>query len=391
MNKSSKNRISAIILAAGSGTRFSKEITKQRASILGKSVLYRTVKTFSDCDLVDSIVVVCRAEELAWVKTELAAIDKIFDIIVGGKTRAESARKGFYATPTNAEYVAIHDAARCLITAENICEVAQKAFVYGAATACTAVTDTLKIVEDDGFINRTVPREKLFSAQTPQIFEKTLYAKALESCSCYEKITDDNMLIETIGEKIYPVDIGRGNIKITTTDDLAYAEYILERSREMSEIRIGHGYDVHRFAEGRDLILGGVKIPYEKGLLGHSDADVLTHAIMDALLGACGLGDIGRHFPDSDESYKNVCSLTLLKKVAELLENNGYSVINIDSTIVLEQPKIAPYIDNMVDNIALILGIDRGRINIKATTEEHLGFTGRQEGASAHAVASVKK
>ena len=159
----------------------------------------------------------------------------------------------------------------------------------------------------------------------------------------------------------------------------------------MNEIRIGHGYDVHRLVPDRKLILGGVDIPHEKGLLGHSDADVLVHAIMDAMLGACALGDIGRHFPDSDEKYRGISSLVLLEKVNDLILKNGYSLVNIDATIVIQQPKIAPHIDKMVNNISKILKIEQSRINIKATTEEKLGFTGSMDGVSAHAVVSVKK
>ena len=159
----------------------------------------------------------------------------------------------------------------------------------------------------------------------------------------------------------------------------------------MAEIRIGHGYDVHRFSEGRRLILGGVDIPHIQGLLGHSDADVLTHAIMDAILGACGLGDIGRYFPDTDERYKDVSSLKLLSEVSSLIKAKRYSIVNIDATVVMQSPKISTYIGKMIENLSNILEIEQGRINIKATTEEHLGFTGSGEGASAHAVVSVKK
>ena len=159
----------------------------------------------------------------------------------------------------------------------------------------------------------------------------------------------------------------------------------------MIEFRMGHGYDVHRFAEGRALMLGGVNIPNAKGLLGHSDADVLLHAIMDALLGAAAMGDIGRHFPDSAAEYKGISSLLLLKRVGELLSEGGYSVVNIDATVVLQAPKIAAYISGMIANIATTLGIDPQCVNVKATTEEHLGFTGSGEGAAAHAVAMISK
>ena len=155
-------------------------------------------------------------------------------------------------------------------------------------------------------------------------------------------------------------------------------------------IRIGHGYDVHRLVEGRDLILGGVNIPYEKGLLGHSDADVLVHAIMDSLLGAAGLGDIGKHFPDTDEKYRGASSIHLLTLVADMIKERGFTVSNVDATLVLQRPKVAPYIDKMVSNVAFALSLPSDRVNIKATTEEHLGFTGKEEGAAAHAVSILE-
>ncbi len=158
----------------------------------------------------------------------------------------------------------------------------------------------------------------------------------------------------------------------------------------MCNFRIGHGYDVHRIACGRKMIIGGVEIPYEKGLLGHSDADVLVHAVMDAILGALALGDIGRHFPDTDDKYKGISSIELLISVAKLLTEHGARVVNIDSTLVLQRPKVAPYIDAMAFNIANALGIQKSQVNVKATTEEKLGFTGREEGASAHAVALIE-
>lgn len=388
--KNIKPYVTAIILAAGSGSRMGSKITKQRITLLGESILRRSVMAFDSCSEIDSIVVACREDELDWVKNELCQTIKPISVITGGKTRAESSRNAFSAVPGECDFVAIHDGARCLITEKNIEDVVKAAYVHGAATAGTVVTDTVKSCAD-GFINSTIPREGLFFAQTPQVFSYDMYEKALSARSAGEIYTDDNMLVEQMGVKIYPVDTGKQNIKITTADDLAYAEHILERRAKMSEIRVGHGYDVHRLVQGRKLILGGVEIEHDKGLLGHSDADVLTHAIMDALLGACGLGDIGRHFPDSSSEYKDISSLELLKRVNEIMKDNGYSVVNIDATVVLQKPKIAPFIDRMITNISKILEIEQGRINIKATTEEKLGFTGNEDGACSHAVATVKK
>ena len=382
--------VTAIILAGGSGIRMGGEITKQKITLCGESILHRSVRVFSECKEVDSIIVVCREEELSWARQELSDISKLNSIISGGKTRAESANKGFSAITSGTDFVAIHDGARCLITRENIEEVIRAAYEHNAATAGAFVTDTVKL-KNNGFIESTIPRDKLFLAHTPQVFSRDLYAKGIVASSDNECITDDNMLVENIGARIFCVDTGKQNIKITTKEDLSHAEYIIKRRTGMSEIRVGHGYDVHRLVEGRRLVLGGVEIPHEKGLLGHSDADVLTHAIMDAILGACALGDIGCHFPDSSEEYKDISSLVLLKHVAELVKNKGYSIVNIDATVVIQRPKIASYIDAMIGNISKILNIEQGRINIKATTEEKLGFTGSEEGACAHAVAVVKK
>ena len=389
--KSNSPKVAAVILAAGSGTRMLSDVTKQRMYIRGESVLHRSVRIFSECENINSIVVVCRADEMEWAESELSDILKPCSIISGGKTRAESAKLGFWAIPDDSDFVAIHDGARCLVTRDIIESVVSAAVFSGAATASTPVTDTLKRVNSDSKIVETIPRESIYSASTPQVFSTLLYKKALSMAENIEAFTDDNMLIEALGHEVVCVDTGRENIKITTPDDISYAEYILGKRESMLEYKIGHGYDVHRLVPDRTLVLGGVNIPYEKGLLGHSDADVLTHAIMDSLLGAMGLGDIGKHFPDTSGEFKDISSLELLARVASLILENGYTVVNVDATVILQRPKIASYIDSMRENIAKILGIGVGRINIKATTEEGLGFTGTGEGAAAHSVAMLKK
>ena len=384
--------VTAIILAAGSGSRMGSDIPKQRMTIRGESILRHTVRAFQLAGEVDSIVIVSREDETEWARGELGPeFNKVKTVIAGGKSRAESAYIGFCRARDEADFVAIHDGARCLVTPDMIDSVIRAAYIHSAATAASAVSDTLKRVGDGGIITGTVSRDGMFSAQTPQVFSRDLYDTATRGIDFTDRITDDNMLVEGIGGKVYAVETGRENIKITTHGDIGYAEYILERRRGMGEIRIGHGYDVHKLVEGRRLILGGVEIPHTLGLLGHSDADVLTHAVMDALLGGAGLGDIGRHFPDTDGRYKDISSLYLLCEVAKLLSEHGYSVENIDVTLVAQKPKVASYIPSMVDNIAKILNINSGRVNIKATTEEHLGFTGREEGISCHAVALLKK
>ena len=390
-----KLKTSAIILAGGTGSRMNSNKTKQFMDILGKTVIERSVFAFSDSALIDEIIVVVKEDE------KLAALDvlstikytKPIKIVTGGACRAESAKNGFFAVDSASDFVAIHDAARCLITSEMIDKVVEKAYKTEASTAVCGVTDTIKTVDNEGKITSTIPRETVFRAQTPQVFSKALYAKALASCKALENITDDNMLVESIGVDVYAVDLGQTNIKITTHDDLAVARNILiERGEsEVSEVRIGHGYDVHKLVEGRKLILGGVDIPHTKGLLGHSDADVLLHAIMDSLLGAAALGDIGRHFPDTSEEYSGISSIKLLSKVSELLLKNGFKVVNVDATLVLQSPKVAKFVPEMISNIAEALNISEDRISVKATTEEHLGFTGREEGAAAHSVSMISK
>ncbi len=389
-----KKHLAAVILAAGSNTRMGGNVKKQMLPILGKTVLWRTLSAFEGCELVDSIILAVHKDDREYIIDKIAPeFKKIKKVIVGGNTRAESARLCFEALPEDTTHVAIHDGARCLITPEMISKVVLKAFECGAATAGSYVTDTVKLVSEDGFVETTIPREKVFMASTPQVFLTEVYKKALSSTNDVCQITDDNMLVEALGTKISAVDLGRENIKITTPSDIEYAEYILSKREvdKMAEIRVGHGYDVHRFAEERKLIIGGVDIPFVLGLLGHSDADVLTHAIMDALLGAAALGDIGRHFPDSDEKYRGISSIELLRHVRALLESNGYIIKNIDATLVLQKPKIAEYVDKMICNISEALNISSCQVNVKATTEEKLGFTGSGEGAAAHAVALIEK
>jgi 2-C-methyl-D-erythritol 2,4-cyclodiphosphate synthase/2-C-methyl-D-erythritol 4-phosphate cytidylyltransferase len=384
-------QVTAVILAGGSGTRMGADTTKQQLIIGGMSVLRRTVLAFAACPSIDNIVAVVKEGEEQFANAELCDIEKLTKVVVGGSCRAMSAKLGFEAVPANCDLVAIHDAARMLITPDDIDRVVRAAASFGAATAVSKVYDTVKLVDDGELISRTLTRENVRLAQTPQVFKRELYQRALEEIESLENITDDNMMAELIGAPIRAVVIEGENLKITTPKDIRYAEFLLrERGEAVSGIRVGHGYDVHRLVPDRRLIIGGVDIPFEKGLLGHSDADVLLHAIMDSILGALALGDIGRHFPDSDERWRGVSSLILLAEVGKMLLQKGARIVNIDATVILQRPKIAAYVAKMAENIALTLGIDKQRVNIKATTEEHLGFTGSGEGASAHAVTLIE-
>ena len=228
--------LTAIILAAGCGSRMNSSITKQQMTILGESILFRSVKSFNESDFVDSIVVVARDDEIEWAREELKDFSKVCALVSGGKTRAESAKIGFASIPESCTFVAIHDAARCLVTTENIKAVAEAAFVHGAATAATAVTDTVKHIGDDGFVNTTLPRGDLMLAQTPQIFSRKLYESALLLTDADHSITDDNMMVELTGTKVYPVDTGKQNIKITTREDLTVAEAIIKERQEIAKM-----------------------------------------------------------------------------------------------------------------------------------------------------------
>ena len=386
-----------VLLAAGSGERMRSTTKKAFLSVGNRSLLRRSAEAFESCEEIAAIVAVVPEDCVEEAERELAGLTKVKACVIGGAFRAESAKRGVLAARPEGIapeqcFVAVHDAARCLVCPEDIRAVISAAVLRGAASASFPATDTVKRVDDEGRVLQTLPRGQIALAMTPQVFRLDLYLRALDTCSDLSSLTDDNSLFEQAGIPVYCVRTGKNNFKITFPEDVALANALLsgtEEASDMGEYRIGHGYDVHAFADGRSLILGGVCVPFERGLAGHSDADVLVHAIMDALLGAVGEGDIGRHFPDRDPAYLNISSLVLLERTAEILAAHGARVINLDTTVVLQAPKIAPYIGQMREQIARTLGIARERINIKATTEEHLGFTGRGEGAAAHAVASV--
>lgn len=378
--------MAAIIVAAGSSTRMGQP--KQWMLLQGKPVLWHTLMAFEQTEQVSAIIVVTRLEDIDRVK-ELAAeagITKLTAVVAGGDTRQQSVAAGVATLPTDTKLVAIHDGARPLATPDMITRVAEVAANTGAASAAVKVKDTIKQADESGLVTETPDRSKLWSVQTPQIFKVDLYRKAMQYAA--DKgldLTDDCGLMEAAG---YPVTLCEGdyrNIKITTPEDVVMAEAFLNE-RGGTTMRIGHGYDVHRLVEGRPLIMGGVNIPHETGLLGHSDADVLLHAISDALLGAASLGDIGGWFPDTDERYKDADSGKLLQEVVRMVNDKGYRIENIDATVLAQAPKLKPYIPAMRENIAAFCSVSVDQINVKATTEEGLGFTGEKQGIAAHAV-----
>lgn len=374
-------KTAVIIAAAGKGRRMGGPVPKQFLDLGGKPVIAVTLKAFETLDEIDDIYIVTGSdyEGLCRNIAEENGIKKLTGIAEGGAERQDSvynALKFVKDRCPDTEYVLIHDGARPFVSRETILSVLEHTDSHGAAAACVPMKDSIRKTSAEGSF--AVERSEYFAVQTPQGFRLS------ELLDAYKKAyddgyygTDDASVAERAGIKVSIAAGDYANIKITTREDIPM------------EYRVGTGFDVHKFEEGRKLILGGVDIPYEKGLAGHSDADVLVHALMDALLGAAALGDIGRHFPDTDQKYKGISSLKLLEHVGGLLADEGYTIGNIDVTVIAQAPKIAPHIEEMRDNITEILKLDKSRINIKGTTTEKLGFTGRKEGIAAEAACTI--
>ena len=383
--------VCAVVVAAGSSSRMGGSVPKQLMELCGKPVLFHTLSAFEKTPEVETVVVVCREEDMARIKEITENFSKIKALVPGGKTRQASVAAGVKAAG-ECGFVAIHDGARPLITPEEIRQVVADAKIWGASTLAAPVTDTIKTAGEQELVEETLDRSILRAVQTPQVFRKDEYVRAMEAAKAAGKdFTDDCQLMEFSGKPVHLCPGKRSNLKLTTPEDFLFARGILmEREERKNGMRIGHGYDVHRLTEGRKLILGGVEIPWNKGLLGHSDADVLAHAIADALLGAAALGDIGKLFPDNDPAYKGADSLKLLAEVCRRVREAGYEVENIDATILAQAPKLRPYIDRMRENLAAACGISPGQVSVKATTEEGLGFTGAGEGMAAHSVCLLR-
>lgn len=382
--------VCAVIVAAGKSTRMGGG-DKTMLDILGKPALRRCLERFDACPAIDMICLVTAAERLnacAGISVQWG-IAKLKAIVAGGDTRGQSVMNGLNALPQECEIVAIQDGARPFATAGIIARTIESARLRGSGVAAIKCRDTVKVAGQDGCVRSTPDRSTLWLVQTPQTFQYGLildaYRRAAETGA---EATDDAAVAELAGQPVWLVEGSADNIKLTTPEDLVHGEAIIRAHEgDIGSMRIGEGFDVHRLVEGRALVLGGVEIPHRLGLLGHSDADVLVHAIMDALLGAAGLGDIGKHFPDSDNAYQGISSLLLLERVSALLRERGWITGNVDATVAAQHPKLAPHIPMMRENLARCLGVSVDSVNVKATTTEGLGFEGREEGISARAVA----
>ncbi|MBI2843082.1 MAG: 2-C-methyl-D-erythritol 4-phosphate cytidylyltransferase [Armatimonadetes bacterium] len=383
---------SAVIPAAGKGRRFGEQRNKVFASAGGKPVIAHTLIAFQVCPLVEEIVLVVAEHEIDTAR-QIASeyeIGKLSAVVAGGDHRQDSVARGLQAVSASSEIVAIHDGARPLLTRETIESSIAAAREHGAAVAAVPVIDTIKSATQDNFVASTLDRSSLWSIQTPQTFEKGLILRAYEeAASDGSYATDDAALVERIGHPVKLIMGSYDNIKVTTPLDLEFVEARLGGVAAM-KTRTGFGYDIHRFAEGRRLFLGGVEFSGEVGLEGHSDADVILHAIADALLGAASLGDIGRRFPNTDPRYRNASSIVLLEKTAEILSQSGWEAVNVDATLVAERPRIADHVVEMQERTARALGIEPDIVSIKATTAEKLGDVGAGKGAECYAVAVVR-
>lgn len=372
-------RVSAVLLAAGSGSRVGAEKNKLLMTYLGRPVIAHTFRAFAKADCFDETVIVTKKSE----REEILALAKDEGIknlkwAEGGATRQQSVRNALELIPDG--IAAVHDGARSMISPELILKCVLAALKNGSAVPGIMASDTVKSLKEGV---RTLDRNQIFLAQTPQCFDvkelRDAYDKAMEEGFVG---TDDSSYMEYAGYTPYILTHGEINDKLTFPRDYFKFE------RLSADMSVGIGIDAHRFAEGRKLILGGVEIEHTEGLLGHSDADVLTHALMDALLGAAGLKDIGALFPDTDAQYAGISSVALLKRVKELMNEKGCVPVWADCVLIMQRPKISPYRDEMERTLSDALGC---RVSVKATTTEKMGFTGRGEGAAAIASAVVNR
>jgi 2-C-methyl-D-erythritol 4-phosphate cytidylyltransferase/2-C-methyl-D-erythritol 2,4-cyclodiphosphate synthase len=391
--------VSAIIAAGGRGTRLGGEL-KQVRLLGGRPLLDRSVSAFLTHPSVAEVIVAVPEALVADPPSYLRpGGEKPVRLVAGGHRRQDSVANAFRLTASTHDLIVIHDAARPLVSADLIARTIRAAEESGAAIAALQARDTVKRAKDR-LVQETLPRDGIFLAQTPQAFRRRVLEAALALAERDAvDATDEAALAERIGHPVRIVEGEASNIKITTPDDWAMAETLVTdphaaiRRPTAALVRTGRagtGYDLHRLAPGRPLVIGGVTIPSERGAVGHSDADVVCHAITDAILGAVGLGDIGRHFRDDDDRWKGASSLDLLRRAVGMAVERGFEVGNVDVTVVLERPKIAGYVEAMRQAIGAAIGIDAARVSVKGKTHEGVGAIGRGDAIAAHAVALVR-
>jgi 2-C-methyl-D-erythritol 4-phosphate cytidylyltransferase/2-C-methyl-D-erythritol 2,4-cyclodiphosphate synthase len=393
--------VSAILAAGGRGQRLGHSQPKQLLEIAGRPILERSVSLLHEHPDVHEVIVALPEELVQDPPAYLLKASKPLRVVAGGVRRQDSVAAAFRLVSDRADVVVIHDAARPFASRSLIARTIAAAAESGAALAALEARDTVKAIRlapSDGeglaraeeaelFVRQTLDRRSIFLAQTPQAFRREVLRDAL---AVQDDATDEAALAERAGHAVRIVEGEASNIKVTTAEDLVIAEAIGRGGKPARTGRAGMGYDLHRFVEGRPLILGGVTIPFDRGLAGHSDADAVCHAITDAILGAAGAGDIGRHFSDTDPRWKGASSVDLLRRAVEVVRAEGLAVGNVDATVILERPKLAPYIDQMRANLAAVLGVSLDRVSIKGKTNEGLGEIGRGEAVAVHAIALVR-
>lgn len=380
-------KFDVILLLAGSGERCGLGFNKVLYKINNKPIFCYSLEKFLSFEDCQKVVVVCQKDELTYIKDYLSQKeqDKI-EFIDGGSTRQESVLNGL--KKSKSEYVLVHDGARPCVTKEEIEKLLINMENCDSATLASPIKECVR--EINGNLNKVLVRENLFSMKTPQGLRKEYLIKGLERAKVENKSFYDDVSVLEEYYNIFPeIVIGKDtNIKVTTVEDLEIVKSLLG---EKMDYRIGHSNDTHQLVNGRKMIIGGVTIPFELGCLAHSDGDVLFHAISEAIIGALGKGDLGKHFSDKDEKYKGISSSYFLEESAKMLEECSYEIQNIDATIFIEKPMMAPYISEMKENVAKYLKTDVDRINIKATRGEKVGPVGKMEAVVSEAVVMIKK
>ncbi|MGE0038966.1 MAG: bifunctional 2-C-methyl-D-erythritol 4-phosphate cytidylyltransferase/2-C-methyl-D-erythritol 2,4-cyclodiphosphate synthase [Xanthobacteraceae bacterium] len=384
------NQVAAIVVAAGRGLRAGGDVPKQYRSLHGRPVIVPSLAAFVEHDSVSLVQPVIHPDDAALFAAATAGLN-LRPPVAGGATRQASVRAGLEALVTvEPDVVLIHDAARPFASSALIARAITATAETGAAIPAIAVADTVKTVDTAGIVGGTLDRAQLRLVQTPQAFafKPILEAHRRAAAAGRDDFTDDAALAEWAGLKVSTFEGDATNVKLTTNEDFARAEAV--KLAELGDVRTGFGFDVHQFGDGDHVMLGGVRVPFHRGLAGHSDADVLLHALVDALLGAISDGDIGVHFPPSDPQWRGASSDRFLTFAVERVRARGGRISHLDITIVCEAPRVGPYRDAIRARVAEIAGLPVARVAIKATTSEKMGFTGRGEGMVAFANATVR-
>jgi 2-C-methyl-D-erythritol 4-phosphate cytidylyltransferase / 2-C-methyl-D-erythritol 2,4-cyclodiphosphate synthase len=405
--------VSAIIAAGGRGRRLGADVPKQLLDLGGRPMLQWSIDALLACDRVGDVIVVVPPE---WLDAPPACLQRgRIRLVAGGERRQDSVANGLAAVPADTDIVLIHDAARPLVEAADIDAAIDAAAASGAAIVAVPARDTIKwsaagagVTAGDAaagagpVVERTLARDRVYLAQTPQAFRRTVLEAAVALGQTGVEGTDEAALAERAGYAVRLVEGSVRNIKVTTADDVVVAKALLAArsgggdaphtgSSGPFPFRIGSGYDLHRFAHGRRLVLGGIEIPFDRGLAGHSDADALCHAVIDAVLGAASLGDIGQHFPDTDARWGGASSIGMLEHAVSMVGGRGFRVVNVDATIVTERPRLGPHREAVIASLARALGTPASAVSVKAKTNEGVDATGRGEALAVHAVALLQR